>query len=313
MLLLNLSNGIFMKKFLLLLLIGFASSAHAELLDKTMAVINNEIITLSQVRRVQSNLPARIDIAPQIYQNEELTLDEVTKLLVRRLMVRKKLDEMGYVISSEQVEEQINSTQERLGLRRQDLLDFLDSNNMTFDEYFEITKQSIEFNIFFSRVIQPLISVTEQEIKNAFYNQNKNNKTLSFRYTLVDFSLHKRHMTKDLLQNFKTILERFQTSGVLPSELESLETNVLGQISEDGLNDELKKTLKDTNEGDFSEPILIGDSYKSFFVRSKDLAESEVFQEAKNRINAQLYEKKAVDAIELWYEREESNHYVRFF
>lgn len=302
-----------MKIAFLFLILGLSFTTKAELLDKTMAVMNNKVVTLSQVKRVQSNLPARMDIAPQIYQTEELSLDQVAKLLVRRLMVREKLDEMGYIISSEQVEEQINSTQERLGLRRQDLLDFLDNNNMTFDEYFQITKQSIEFNIFFSRVIQPLISVTEQEIKNAFYNENRNNKTLSFRYTLVDFSLHKRHMTKDLLKNYKSILERFQTTGVLPNELESLETNVLGEISEDGLNTELKNTLKDTDEGDFSDPILIGDYYKSFFVRSKDLAESEIFQQAKNRINARLYEQKAVEAIELWYEREESKHYVRFF
>lgn len=302
-----------MKHLLLFFILSLSFTANAELLDKTMAVMNNKVITLSQVERVQSNLPARMDIAPQIYQTQELDLDEVAKLLVRRHMVREKLDEMGYVISNEQVEEQINSTQERLGLRRQDLLDFLDNNNMTFDEYFEITKQSIEFNIFFSRVIQPLVSVTEQEIKNAFYNENRNNKTLSFRYTLVDFSLHKRHMTKELLENYKTILERFQTTGTLPSELESLETNVLGEISEDGLNQELQQTLKNTDEGDFSDPILIGDNYKSFFIRSKDLAESEVFQQAKERINARLYEQKALDAIDLWYEREESKHYIRFF
>lgn len=302
-----------MKTSLLIFILGLSFTAHTKLLDKTMAVMNSNVITLSQVKRVQSNLPARMDIAPQIYQTEKLGLDKIVKLLVRRLMVREKLDEMGYIISSEQVEEQINSTQERLGLRRQDLLDFLDGNNMTFDEYFQITKQSIEFNIFFSRVIQPLVSVTEQEIKNAFYNENKNNKTLSFRYTLVDFSLHKKHMTKDLHANYKAILEKFQTTGVLPAKLESLETNVLGEISEDGLNAELKKTLKDTDEGDFSDPILIGNYYKSFFVRSKDLAESEIFQQAKERINARLYEQKAIEAIELWYEREESKHYVRFF
>ena len=302
-----------MKSILLALLLGLSLTAQAKLLDKTLAVMNNQIITLSQVKRVQENLPARKNIAPQIYQTIDLSLDKVSKLLVRRLMVRKKLDEMGYIISNEQVESQINSTQERLGLRRQDLLEFLSSNKMTFDEYFQITKQSIEFNIFFSRVIQPLVSITEQEIKNAFYNQNQDNKTLSFRYTLVDFSLHKKFMTKELLENYKTILEDFQTTGVLPSKLESLETNVLGEISEDGLNAKLKETLKSTNEGDFSNPILLGDYYKSFFVRSKDLAESEVYQEAKNRINARLFEEKAIEAIQLWYEREETKHYVRYF
>lgn len=278
-----------------------------------MAVMNDKVITLSKVKRVGSNLASRRDIAPQIYEEEKYSNAELTKVLLQRQLIRARLDEMGYLITDEQVESQINATEKRLGLSRKDLLDFLKGNQTTFDEYFEVIRETIEFNLFFSRVIQPLINVTEQEIKNAFYQENRDNRTLSFKYTLVDFSLHKRHMSKDLLNRFKSSLEGFQTTGVLPQELSELDTNVLGEITEDGLNNDLKKVLHSTNEGDFSDPLLVGDYYKSFYVRSKDLVESNLYLRSKERINGQLYEKRAKEAIDLWYEREEARHYVRYF
>lgn len=306
-------TGDTMKKLIILCLLIISQSALAQTLDRITAVMNDKVITLSKVKRVNANLTARRDIAPQIYEKEKYTTEELSRVLLQRQLIRARLDEMGYLITDEQVESQINATERRLGLTRRDLLNFLDGNNTTFDEYFEVIRETIEFNLFFSRIIQPLINITEQEIKNAFYQENRDNRTLSFKYTLVDFSLHKRYMTKDMLERYKSSLENFQTTGILPQELSELDTNILGEITEDGLNNELKRVLHSTNEGDFSDPILIGDYYKSFYVRSKDLVESDFFLRSKDRINAQLYERRAKEAIELWYEREEARHYVRYF
>ena len=81
---------------------------------------------------------------------------------INRFLIRAKLEELGYVVDDDQVEGQIKSTEDRLRLNRAALLSFLQSNGLTFDEYFEVIRESIEFNIFFSRVIQPLITVTDQ-------------------------------------------------------------------------------------------------------------------------------------------------------
>lgn len=302
-----------MKLIFVLFFFSLSLSLQAQTLDKITAVMNDKVITLSKVKRVNQTLASRKDIAPQIYSLDKYTNEQMTKVLLQRLLIRSKLDEMGYLITDEQVESQINATEKRLGLSRRDLLNFLEGNKTTFDEYFEVIRETIEFNLFFSRVIQPLINITEQEIKNAFYKENQNNKTLSFKYTFVDFSLHKRFMTKEMLSNYKKALEGFQTTGILPQQLSELETNVLGEITEDGLNNDLRKVLHSTNEGDFSNPILVGDYYKSFYVRSKDLVESDLYIRSKDRINAQLYERRAKEAIDLWYDREEARHYVRYF
>ena len=187
-------------------------------------------------------MPARRNISPAIYSKNSMSNKELAKLITHRYMIRARLSEIGYIIEDDQVESQIKSTEKRLRLNRAALLQFLNSNNMTFDEYFEIIRETIEYNIFNSRVIQPLISITEQEVKNRFYRQNVNNKTLNFSYNLVDFSFPRNKMSKSMRSNFKEMLTKFQATGILPDRFRDLNTNVLGNITEDGTHQSTQET-----------------------------------------------------------------------
>lgn len=299
--------------FILLGALFLSPNAHSRLLDKVVAVFNDKVITQSQIRRIASNMAARRNISPVIYNKNKMSNKELAELVTHRYMIRARLSEIGYIIEDDQVESQIKSTEKRLRLNRAALLQFLNSNNMTFDEYFEIIRETIEFNIFSSRVIQPLISITEQEIKNRFYRKNVNNKTLNFRYNLVDFSFPRSKMSSGMKKNFKEMLTKFQTTGVLPDRYRDLSTNVLGDISEDGLTGQLRGLLKRTDEGAFSNVILIGDQYHVFFVKKKDLVASEVFKRAKPRIKQQIFEEEANKVTDLWFKREQNKHYLKYF
>ena len=156
-------------------------SVWGSLLDKIVAVIDDTPYTLSQVKRRMANIEARRGISPFIYRpGEKVDQQYIVKAMINQSLIRSHLTEMGHFVGDGQVERQIGETQRRLGLSRKALLDFLRNNKMTFDEYFELVKESIEFNIFQETVIRPLVSVTDQEIKNEYYKRNKENKTLSF-------------------------------------------------------------------------------------------------------------------------------------
>jgi peptidyl-prolyl cis-trans isomerase SurA len=297
---------------LVFLFMFIISSAQAKLLDKVMAVVDNQVITLSQAKRMTKTLNARKNISPMIYNTKKLSTNQAVDIFVRRQFIRSRLSEIGIEIQDEQVEAQIKNTEKKLGVDRAALLQFLESNGITFDEYFEIIRETMEHNYFSMRVIRPLISVTEQEIKNSFYKKSKD-KTLSFKYNLVDFSLEKRKFKKGMLNNFKNILKKFQTSGNLPSNFSDVDTNSLGDITEDGLTKKLKKLLKETDQGSFSDPILIGNDYHIFFVKNKDLVESEIFLKEKEKIRGLLMAQSAKAIADSWFNQASSKHYVKYF
>ena len=290
-----------------------ATSARRTLLDKTLGVFNDKVITLSQIDRIRKTLTARTNISPQIYRKSTYSTKELVELGIKQLLIRAELSDTGYIINDNQVESQIKETEKRIGTTREELLEFLKSHKITFEEYFEITRTTIEYNIFTSKVIAPLISVTEQEIKNAFYKKNIKNKALDLKYTLVDFSIDKKSLTKKMKSQYRGIVKKFQSTGVLPEEFSSMQTNILGNITEAGLTKELKKVLKKTAEGDATPPILLGNVYHVFWVKKKDIVESEFFKRSKMRIRQRLMEKAAAKIESDWFIRNQNKHYVKYY
>ena len=220
---------------------------------------------------------------------------------------------MGYIVTDDQVETQIKATEERLNLNRAALLSFLEGNGSSFPEYFEIIRESIEFNIFYGQIIQPLIAVSNQEIKNAYYRMNADNNAMSFTYYLIAFTLSKDKVSKNLLKNFPKHIENFQQTGVLDNSIKTMDTIDFGSLSQEGLTPAISRAIKNVQEGELSRPVLIGDQYHVFFVKRKNLKESEDFLEKKPVLIAKLREGKARQAINLWVERQSNLRYTRNF
>jgi peptidyl-prolyl cis-trans isomerase SurA len=288
-----------------------AQAQSQKLLDKIVAVFNTRVISLSEINRINETIEARKEVSPMIYSEPKYTDKELLNLMIRSLIIRDKLNAQGYVITDDAVESRIKMTEERLGLKRSDLLAFLKSKKLTFEEYFELIRESMEYNIFAQRIIAPLISVTEQEIKNEYYRRNSSNNALSFKYTLVDFYIPEDKLLNKDIKNFVTVLKDYQLTGKLPEEYKDLESNNLENINEDSLSKDIAKALKQTQEGAFSNAVAFNDYVHVFYVQKKDLVESQNFLKAKDQIQNEIFTQKAQGVTNNWFDREYSNYYIK--
>ena len=169
----------------------------------------------------------------------------------------------------------------------------------------------MEYNIFAQRIISPLISVTEQEIKNEYYRRNTANSALSFKYNLVDFYIKEDKLVENNKNKFMAVLKDYQLTGKLPEEYKDLETNNLDGISEDSLSKELKAALKSTAEGSFSTPVSLTGYTHVFYVQKKDLVESQDFQKFKEQIQNEIFMEKGKSVSRNWFDREYSNYFIK--
>jgi len=169
----------------------------------------------------------------------------------------------------------------------------------------------MEYNVFASKIIAPLISVTEQEIKNEYYKRNSSNNALSFKYTLVDFYVSEATLVDKNEDKFLAVLKDYQLTGKLPEEYRDLETNNLENLNEDALSKELGAILKTTSEGSFSKASSIGGYMHVFYVQKKDLVESQEFTKFKEQIQNDIFTKKGKSVTNNWFDREFSNYYIK--
>lgn len=282
-----------------------------KLLDKIVAVVNTRVISLSEIQRIEATLPARQEISPMIYSEKKYNQQELLNIIIRSFIIRDKINAQGYVINDDAVESRIKMTEERLGLRRADLLAFLKGKGLTYEEYFEVIRETMEYNIFAQRIIAPLISVTEQEIKNEYYRRNSTNNALSFKYNLVDFYIAQDKLVDKNENRFLAVLKDYQLTGKLPEEYRDLETSQLDNLNEDGLAKELAAILKTTSEGSFSKSIMLNNYLHVFYVQKKDLVESQDFLKKKDEIQNDIFMSKGKSVSKNWFDREYSNYYIK--
>ena len=306
-----------MKLLLIFIFLGISFSfaqdkiSSEKLIDKIVAVVNTKVISLSEVKRVEATLDARKEISPIIYNQKSFSQKELLDIMIRSYIVRDKINAQGYVINDDAVESRIKMTEERLGLKRADLLQFLKGKGVTYEEYFEIIRETMEFNIFAQRIIAPLVSVTEQEIKNEYYKRNTTNNALSFKYNLVDFYIAEDKIIDKNENNFLSVLKDYQLTGKLPPEYRDLESNNLDGLNEDGLSKELASLLKTTAEGSFSKAISLNKHLHVFYVQKKDLVESQEFARLKDQIQNDIFVSKGKSVTSNWFDREYSNYYIK--
>jgi peptidyl-prolyl cis-trans isomerase SurA len=287
------------------------SLAQAKLLDKISAIVDDNVITMSQITRVQKSLLVRKNIAPLIYSNPTFTDIEILNILIDKFLIRAKLTELGYAITDDQVESQIKANEKRLNVDRASLLKFLKDQNSTFSEYFETLREAIEYSYFVNRVITPMISVSDQDVKNYYFKQNSKDTRLNFKYTLIDYSISKSiipHLEKGQLED---VVKQYRGNSNLPEKFSSLTATNLDDIGEEGLAIELKVLLKKTDEGSLTSPIILEGNHHIFYLAKKDLVESEAYSKAKEKMREELTDIATKAESETWLDRERNKHYIK--
>ena len=114
-------------------------------------------------------------------------------------------------------------------------------------------------------------------------------------------------MQKSLVRH----LTRFQRTGVLPPKLEHIQTNVIENVTEDGLTNQIKNALRNIEEQKFSTPILIGEDLHLFYVKKKALADSSEYLRQKKFVERELFEESSRKITNEWLEREMAQHYSK--
>ena len=298
------------SQFILIILL-LQSSLEAKLLDKISAIVDENIITLSQINRISKNLAIKRNVAPMIYDKSNFSNDELVNLSINKYLIRSKLTELGYSITDDQVEAQIKANEKRLNVDRKSLMTFLKQQGSNFDEYFETLREAIEYSYFINRVISPSISVSDQDVKNNYFKKNIKDARLNFRYSLIDYSISKDVISKLNKGQMEDVVRQYRINSILPDSFSTIATANLDEITEDGISSELKNLLKQTDEGSITQAVTINGQHHVFYIAKKDLVESEAFAKQKEKIHDDLFEIAVKNDAILWFERERNKHYIK--
>ncbi len=296
---------------LFLVSLAAVTPAEAKLVDKTIALVNSDVILLSDLHTFKKNFSLRKELDPflSLSSGSFDANKEVQDYLIQEKLVLQKQPP-----TEDEVEEEINGVQRNNKIDRNQLREVLKSQGVKFEDYRELMKVSVAKRKLVDRELRSLAAISDEDVKNHYYtdasfkSQRDGNK-LVLSYTLQQLILP----NLDLAKNAQKRLSAGEDFDALTADLsgKGVESSVLKNISEENLNAKIREAIKDLKVGEATKPISAGSGYLILKISEIGAPKDPIFEREKERIRGLLFQKALVTQLKLWTEREKAASYVK--
>ncbi|MBN1614759.1 MAG: peptidylprolyl isomerase [Deltaproteobacteria bacterium] len=152
----------------------WAVPGQAEIVDRIVAVVNEDVITLSEMNDAFDPYRQRIVSTVQEKDREKI-LDEARATMLGKmidnLLIEQEARKAGIIVKDDEVMEVINNIMDRRNLTMKDLAALAEKEGMTLDAYRKEMKIQIARSRLVMREIKSKITVSEEEI-GEYYRRN---------------------------------------------------------------------------------------------------------------------------------------------
>jgi peptidyl-prolyl cis-trans isomerase SurA len=153
----------------LALVIGLAATSLGAIVDRIAAVVNDEVITLSEVYELGTDfIEERVTAAGGNTGARRQAEIEVLDTLIMRRLISQEIEKLELDVGDTELDRTIDDIARRNGLDRDQLRAEVEKTGMPWQEYRNELKENLRQAKFTQAVIQPRINVNEDELIDAY-------------------------------------------------------------------------------------------------------------------------------------------------
>lgn len=289
----------------------YIPQANAKLVDKTVALVNSEVILLSDLQTFKKNFSLRKELDPFIsLHNGPLgEKKEIQEYLIQEKLVLQKQPPV-----EEEVEEEINAVQRNNKIDRNQLKEVLRSQGVRFEDYRQLMMISVSKRKLVDRELRSLAAISDEDVKNHYYTDPSFRSTREGNKLVLTYTLQQLILPNlDLANQAQKRLNAGEDFDAVTADLspKGAESSTLKNISEDNLNAKIRESIQGLKVGESTKPISAGSGYILLKITEIGAPKDPVFEREKERIRGLLFQKALVTQLKLWTEREKASSYVK--
>ncbi len=290
-----------------LLFLFTSQGASSEVVDRIVAVVNDSIITLSELNA--STAVAIKGLKGEAREGENIV---ETKCMVLDALIEKKLmkqaaDVAGIEVSEQEVDNAIEDIKIQNNITEEELLNELERNGLTYKEYREQLREDIRQVKFVSREFHAKIAIEHEEMEDyykrnieSFRGQDSFRLRLLFLARTDEKTMRARlDAVMDELEegvDFKQVASEF-SDGPAPTE-----GGDLGYVMAGELDSAVAGAARQLKPGEVSGPIFTRTGINVIQLIDKREGEVKPFEEVADQIRDLIFKEKMEARYGLWLE-----------
>ena len=313
----------FCPAFILLVLFVFTApaTASAEIVDRIVAIVNDDIITLSELNRAVRPYEDKLDDSGYSQEKKKALMYKLRQDMLTRLVDQKITDQevkkLGMTVSDEEVDQAIERLKGSRMMTQEDLEAALEKEGLTYNAYREKLREEILRPRLINHSVKSKVIITDEDIK-AYYDAHPElyagERKIYLRNILIAEGIPGADV---LLQEKKDEVTGALGAGAPFAQVAARYSQApngpdggdLGLFSLSTLSPEIRQAVKGLAAGAHSAFIKTDSGYQMFYVESVEAASQIPLETVSSEISRKLYSEIAEQKFNTWIEslREKSH------
>lgn len=318
------------KRFRLLqsVFLVFAISAStvtsAKVIDRIVAIVNDQIITLSDVNSYQANLKngGLVDDALMKMTNPKKLLTDRKALLdhmVDEKIIDSDVKKKNLQVTIERVEEEIRNLMKRNGINREQLKQVLKNRGVSMAQYQDFIKTTLERQALIQREVTSKIRISDEDIASYYLSKNGNSGNQTFQYTLAHILMNPRKggdkaaksRAQDVYRKLKEGASFEKLAEQYSEDPNFTKGGLLGTFTGNELTPEIAGAIKKVSAGDYSKVVNTKFGYEIFKVVKRTLIDDPRMNAEKDEIRSQLFSQAFKRQFQAWLAQQKQDSFIR--
>ncbi len=243
--------------FLVILSLMLPAGVHCEVVDRIIAIVNDDIITLKDVERyVHVEKQGKYTSVNEYLRN--LELKEKIDIFINDMLIKQQAKKLKIDVSDREIEGIIENIKKQNLITETELREQLKKENITYKDFRDGIKMNILRSRVLARVISPEVKITDNDLK-EYYDKHLNEyREEEYRLKQIFVSGQRQDGAQRAMAAYKLLSEGkpFEDVAAEWSDDPSAKTGAdIGYVKKEDLMPQLKQSLSQVTPGSYTQVI----------------------------------------------------------
>ena len=290
---------------LILLCSAVGGSLSAEVIDRIVAIVDNDIVTLVQLRKETAPYQSKMEASGYSDEKKKKMLQDldknVLKALIDQSLTQQEARKYNITVSNTEINNAVENVKKSKSLTDKEFESVLENEGLTLEGYRENIKKQILQSRLINHAVKSKVVIMESDIQKE-YEANTEKYSGKKKYHLRNILMTDENEIKavkkelDNGKEFTGLAKKFSIAS------NASDGGDLGIFDISNFSQNIKESLSKLKIGQYSNVISTAQGFQIFYIDDIVLEGAKTLAQAHDEIHEKLYREQVEKKFETWLE-----------
>ncbi|MFH2091191.1 MAG: SurA N-terminal domain-containing protein [Pseudomonadota bacterium] len=291
------------------------SGVHAaEIVDKIVAIVNNDIVTLVDIQKGAAPYMKNIEASGYSREKQDELIrnvnQDILNSMIERILTQQEAERYGILIPDEEIDSAIENIKSRRSLSQKEFEDALIYEGLNIADFRENIKKQLLQSKIINVAVKSKVVITESGIK-QYYSDNKEKYAGKQKHYLRNILMQDKEKISQIKhklddgQSFIELAKQFSMAS------NAAEGGDLGLFDIYNFSKEIKESLSSLKAGQYTDVVTTTQGFQIFYVQDIVLDGEQPYEVVSKEIEETLYQQQVEKKFKVWLETLKQNAHIK--